>query len=115
VGAHNHPQDWMRRAAIYVQPSREEALGLALQEAMSSGCACVGTRVGGIPDLLEPSTGLLVPPGDPTALAETMKSLIVHGERRDAIGKSALASIHRRGMNRQTMIRRHLELYGSRI
>ena len=45
--------DLMQRAAIYVQPSFWEALGLALQEAMLAGCACIGSRAGGIPELVQ--------------------------------------------------------------
>lgn len=38
---------------VYVQPSRTEGLPRALLEAMSRGCPAIGTRVGGIPELLE--------------------------------------------------------------
>ena len=37
---------------VYIQPSRIEGLPRALIEAMSRGCACVGSSVGGIPELL---------------------------------------------------------------
>lgn len=42
------PEEYLREASIYVQPSLVEAYGLALQEAAYYGCACVGSRVGGI-------------------------------------------------------------------
>lgn len=38
---------------IYVQPSKTEGLPRALVEAMSMGCLCIGTNVGGIPELLD--------------------------------------------------------------
>jgi glycosyltransferase involved in cell wall biosynthesis len=39
----------------YIQPSKQEGLPRALAEAMSRGCTCFGTKVGGIPELLEPT------------------------------------------------------------
>src|SRR5581483_11354998 len=44
--------DVMRRAAIFVQPSFFEELPLALQEAMFSGCACIGTRISGNDEII---------------------------------------------------------------
>ena len=38
---------------IYVQPSKTEGLPRALVEAMSRGCLCMGSKAGGIPELLE--------------------------------------------------------------
>ena len=69
------PGDLMSRAAIYVQPSFWEALGLALQEAMFAGCACVGSRAGGIPELIEENkTGLLFEPGNVAQLAAALEA-----------------------------------------
>ena len=39
---------------IYVQPSKQEGLPRAMIEAMSRGCLCMGSRIAGIPELLEP-------------------------------------------------------------
>jgi len=62
---------------IFVLPSRSEALGYALLEA---GLAClpsVGTRVGGIPEIItDNETGLLVPATDITALSTALTTLI---------------------------------------
>jgi glycosyltransferase involved in cell wall biosynthesis len=104
------PNVWFRRASIYVQPSREEALGLALQEAMFHGCACIGTRVGGIPELLEEGTGILVPPDDEVATAALISELIMNADRRSALGRSAAHSIRDRGMTRDAMTREYVKL-----
>ena len=87
VGSVDDPNPWYRRAGIYVQPSHFEALGLALQEALSSGCPAVGTRVGGIPELIEAGrNGLLVAPGDAPALAAALRELIRSPEERARLG-----------------------------
>jgi glycosyltransferase involved in cell wall biosynthesis len=52
---------------LFVLPSRTEGLPRALVEAMARALPCIGTSVGGIPELLAPDD--MVPPGDPQALA----------------------------------------------
>lgn len=59
--------DFLDSLDLFVMPSRAEGLPRALVEAMARGCPCIGSRIGGIPELLHPDD--LVPPGDPQALA----------------------------------------------
>jgi glycosyltransferase involved in cell wall biosynthesis len=104
----------MYQASIFVMPSLREGLGLSLQEAMFCGCACLGTTVGGIPDLIEHGrTGLLVPPDNPAALADALRKLITQPALRRQLAERGRASIIEKGMTRQQMIRRHAELYRS--
>lgn len=64
--------------AVYVQPSRHETFGLAVAEAMTAGLPVVVSEIGGLAELVEPDrTGLLVPPGDPVALADAIERLLV--------------------------------------
>lgn len=55
IGAlpHLEVMSWLDEIDIYVQPSKQEGLPRALVEAMSRGCVCLGSNVGGIPELLE--------------------------------------------------------------
>jgi glycosyltransferase involved in cell wall biosynthesis len=59
---------------LYVQFSRTEGLPRSVVEAMASGCPVIGSRVGGIPELLP--SDMLVPPGDTLALADKMFRLL---------------------------------------
>lgn len=77
------PQDRMpaeyAAAAVTVLPSRggTEGLGLTLVEALLAGSAVIGARSGGIPEVVEHGvTGLLVPDGDPPALAAALEQLL---------------------------------------
>lgn len=77
AGATLQPETALRQLAVFVLPSLSEACSNALLEAMATGRAVVATRVGGNPALVEDQvTGLLVPPGDPAALAKAVIRLI---------------------------------------
>ena len=62
---------------VSVLPSRREAQGLAILEAMAVGRPVVATRVGGIPEMVRDGvSGLLVPSNDPVALAAAIVRLL---------------------------------------
>jgi glycosyltransferase involved in cell wall biosynthesis len=63
-------------ADVFVLPSLWEGQPLILQEALRAGRPIVATRVGGIPDLTGPDAALLVPPGDPDALAAAVREVL---------------------------------------
>ncbi len=81
--------DWMRRAELFVLPSLEEGQGVVLLEALASGTPCVASRIGGIPEILSPDWGALVPPGDSRALTEAIVALIRQPEKRQAMAERA--------------------------
>ncbi|HET6577949.1 MAG TPA: glycosyltransferase [Gemmatimonadales bacterium] len=77
-----------RAADLFTLPSTAEAFGNAFAEALASGLPIVGTTVGGIPDLVEHGVnGLLVPPGDPAALATAIRALADDPHRRREIAR----------------------------
>jgi glycosyltransferase involved in cell wall biosynthesis len=67
------------RADLFVLPSRTEGLPRAMIEAMARGLPCIGSSVGGIPELL--AAGDLVVPGDPDDLADRMEEMLRSPER----------------------------------
>lgn len=67
-------------ADVVALPSLAEGLGLVLLEAMACGTPCVGTRVGGIPEVVDDSRGRVVPPADAAALAEGMVEVLSAGK-----------------------------------
>ncbi|HUK35842.1 MAG TPA: glycosyltransferase family 4 protein [Vicinamibacterales bacterium] len=63
---------------IIAVPSHVEPLGNATLEAMAAGRPVVGTRVGGIPEMIvDGETGSLVPPRDPASLADAIAAIVL--------------------------------------
>jgi glycosyltransferase involved in cell wall biosynthesis len=75
---------------ILAVPSREEPFGIVLLEAMASGIPVIATNRGGPVDIIRSALhGVLVPPGDPAALANAIRSLADDDARRELISRNA--------------------------
>lgn len=72
-------REWIDRADLFVLPSYQEGLPRAMVEAMARGLPCIGSAVGGVPELIPPED--LVPPGDVAALALKIKEIVTDPER----------------------------------
>ncbi len=79
--------DLLARAKVYAQPSYIEGFGLALAEAMASGCVPVVTESGAMPEVVG-ETGLFTPYGDPEGLARSIRKALASMN-----GKAARARI----------------------
>lgn len=74
---------------ILVQPSNWEGFGLTLLEAMAAGTPVVATRVGGVPEVVvDGTTGVLVPPGNPELLARACGDLLNDRQRALELGRA---------------------------
>ena len=82
----------LRAADLFVLPSLNEGLGLALLEAMAAGLAAVASRVGGVPEVVrDGETGVLVPPGDARSLAGAILKLMADPALRGRMGEAGRA------------------------
>lgn len=80
-------------AALLVAPSWHETFGLAVLEAMLHGLPIVGTRAGGLVELIEPSeAGALVEPRSVEPLVDALCELLTHPERAARCGRQAAAA-----------------------
>jgi glycosyltransferase involved in cell wall biosynthesis len=83
--------------AAYDRKGDVEGLGVVLIEALSYGRAAIGSRAGGITDIIRhDETGLLVPPGDPEALAAAIRTLAADPDRISALGRTGRAHVQER-------------------
>lgn len=103
---------WLSEAAIFGMPSFQEGLGLSLQEALYYGCACVGSRVGGVPNLIdEGENGLLVEVGDVEALAGALDKVMADDALRARFSARARQSVLDKEMTAEKMVARYQALY----
>lgn len=82
--------DVFAQASVVLPDGDRDGIPNALLEAMASGLAVVASDVAGIPEVVTDSiTGLLVPPGDPVALAATLIRLAAEPDLRARLGAAA--------------------------
>lgn len=92
LGHHGDMPGLLRSQAIFVLSTHFEGMPLALVEAMAAGCACIASDVIGVRGVIEDGqTGLLVPEGQPQALADAITRLL-----RDPVLAARLGAAARR-------------------
>ncbi len=75
---------------IFVLPSHNEGVSLAVLEAMAAGLPVIVSEVGGLPEIVKhEETGLLIPPKDPEALARSLARLLENPELAHRLGQKA--------------------------
>lgn len=83
------------QSTVLVLPSRSEGMGRVVVEAQCRGRAVIGSRVGGIPDLvLDGQNGLLVEREDAAALAEALVRVLSDRELATKLGAAARESVN---------------------
>jgi glycosyltransferase involved in cell wall biosynthesis len=94
LGVRDDVQRLLPALDLFVLPSQHEGLGLVLLEAMAAGICCIGTRVGGIPEVIQDGlNGVLVPPADPAAMATAIDLLLEDRERCRQFAEAAKATV----------------------
>jgi glycosyltransferase involved in cell wall biosynthesis len=94
VGIYTRPEerwDFMQSLDVFVMPSFTEGTPNSIIEAMSQGKPIIASGVGGIPDVVNAESGILVPPGDMKALSEAILRLAQDAELRVRMGEAARA------------------------
>lgn len=81
---------FMRGLDVFVLPSLTEGTPNGIVEAMAHGVPVLSTEVGGIPDVVTPEVGVLVPPGDVDALAGAMTRLAEDPAQRALMARAAM-------------------------
>jgi len=110
LGFQPRPERYMAEAVALIMPSRRESLGLVALEAQCEGTPVIGFAIDGIPEALAfGEAGLLVTPGDPSALAEAMRRLAHDQVMRGRLADGARRHAHSRSTAR--MAREYMDVY----
>jgi glycosyltransferase involved in cell wall biosynthesis len=111
-GARDDPSEALREADLFVLPSREEGMSVALLEAMAMGLPLVASAIPGNRRLVDDSVhGRLVPPDDPSALAAAILDQWSDLDRAALMGRAARERVER-DYSIAAVARAHLELFG---
>ena len=88
LGRRADARAFIEAATVFVNPSDVEGLPVAILEAMALERPVVATAVGGVPSIISESTGVLVPPRDPAALADGIAALLEDRARASLLAKA---------------------------
>lgn len=112
-GISNEVSFYMAASDFYIQPSRSEGIGLALMEAASYSLPLIGSRVGGIPEVVnDEENGFLVQPEDEVQLAEKVNDLLQDSHLRKRFGEKSF-TIFEKSFSIESGVRETLEYYCS--
>ncbi len=89
VGQVQNVPEFLSGLDLFCAPSREEAFGINVCEAMERGVATVAADVGGFREVIESGvSGILLPSERPETWTEALRSLLLDDQRRDRLGKA---------------------------
>lgn len=89
LGARSDVPEILRCTDIYAQTSTTEGFSNSILQAMATGLPIVTTSVGGNPEMVAASCGILVPPRNPDATAQALRALLGDASRRHRLGGAA--------------------------
>jgi len=111
LGTRRDLPELFRAMDVFAFPSLWEGFPIALLSAMAAGLPVIVTPVGGVPEVVKDGVnGLIVPAGDPAALAEAIWNAHENPVGASALGRAAAATIRDRYSHRTTA-RRIMEVY----
>jgi glycosyltransferase involved in cell wall biosynthesis len=110
LGRRSDAGDLLAACDLFVLPSRAEGLGVAALEALGAARPVIGTRVGGLADLLADGVGMLVAPADAAALAAAMAQLAADAPLRQRLAAGGPARVDA-GFRPEQYVARHLAIY----
>lgn len=94
IGRKNNIPKLLKSSEIFLLPSRREAFGLVLTEAMITGLPVLASAVGGIPEIIQNGkNGILFESENPDAIAQTLLELIPSSEKRSVLGANGKALV----------------------
>jgi N-acetyl-alpha-D-glucosaminyl L-malate synthase BshA len=111
LGDQESVADILPAADVFLLPSQHESFGLAALEAMACGVPVVGSRIGGLPEVIvHEKTGYLCEPSDVPCMTAIVLGLLRNEELRRSIGRAARARAESE-FNRDKVVARYVDAY----
>jgi glycosyltransferase involved in cell wall biosynthesis len=110
LGYRSDAREWLAGCDVYVNSSVSEGVSLTILEAMTAGLPVIATSVGGTPEILDSTCGMLVPPRDPQAIADALLQLAREPQRRVQLGRAARRRVEER-FTLDRMIQQYSDVY----
>lgn len=110
LGERNDIAQLMAQSQVFVLSSIAEGIPMTVLEAMACGLAVVATDVGGLPELIAPAQGQLVPSRNPQAMATAMQSMLQNPAATTEAGTRCRERVCRQ-FSEQAMVAQYLALY----
>jgi len=111
LGKQKRVEEILSIADLKLLMSQKESFGLVLLEAMACGVPCIGTNVGGIPEVIDHGeTGYLVDLGDTQAAAQYVVNLLKDENTYQSFVNKALEVVHNR-FHSSTVVEEYIDLY----
>jgi len=88
---------------VFLNPTRWDSQGVSRDEAMSSGLVAITTNVAAIPEFVDNSCGIVVPPEDPKAIADAIEQLYNHPELFLKLSQAASERVRKQSGFEQTI------------
>lgn len=112
LGHREDARRWLAGCDAYVNCSVSEGVSLTILEAMAAALPIVATRVGGTPEVIDSSSGKLIPSRDPAVLASTLLDLAGRPDEREDLGRAARCRLETH-FTVDRMVREYGEVYAS--
>lgn len=110
LGARSDVMALLAQSDVFVLASRFEGLPISILEAMRAGLPVIASNVGGVPELVDGETGVLVSPGDAVGLANALERLLGNRELLAAMGARGRKK-YERDFKASVMIEKTLDIY----
>jgi glycosyltransferase involved in cell wall biosynthesis len=110
VGYRSDAREWLAGCDVYVNSSISEGISLTILEGMAASLPVIATNVGGTPEILDSTCGILVPPRDPLAIAAALARLACDSRLRAELGRAARKRVEER-FTLERMIHQYSSVY----
>ena len=103
--------EYLRQCNLFILPTYFEGLPMSLLEGMAYGCACVATKVGGIPQVMtDRKEGLLISAKEVSEIRKALKELLQNPKLQEELGKNARKRVED-NFERKRSVQRLTEIY----